>query len=61
MTTHVSPKLASFQEEPQQLPSGAVGKNAFLRLGFERRGERTVLAHLDRRAPLLVQQALSRF
>jgi len=52
------PELTSFQDEPSQMPSGAVGKNAFLRLGFERRGDRTVLAHLDRRAPLLVQQAL---
>ncbi len=59
MTTfHQLPELASFQDEPEQLPSGVTGKNAFLRLGFERRGERTVLAHLDRRAPLLVQQAL---
>jgi urease accessory protein len=57
-TVHQPPELASFQDEPGQLPSGVVGKNAFLRLGFERRGERTVLAHLDRRTPLLVQQAL---
>jgi urease accessory protein len=59
MTTfHHLPELTSFQDEPRQLPSGVAGKNAFLRLGFERRGSRTVLAHLDRRAPLLVQQAL---
>jgi len=57
-TSHLPPELASFQDEPGQLPSGVVGKNAFLHLGFERRGERTVLAQLDRRAPLLVQQAL---
>ena len=57
-TPHQPPELAPFQDEPGQMPSGVVGKNAFLRLGFERRGERTVLAHLDRRAPLLVQQAL---
>ena len=55
---HQPPELAPFQDEPGQLPSGVVGKNAFLRLGFERRGERTALVHLDRRAPLLVQQAL---
>jgi urease accessory protein len=55
---HHPPELAPFQDEPGQLPSGGVGKNAFLRLGFERRGARTVLAHLERRAPLLVQQAL---
>jgi len=59
MTTfHQPPELAPFQDEPGQLPSGIVGKDAFLRLGFEQRGERTVLAHLERRAPLLVQQAL---
>ncbi len=56
--SHQPPALAQFQDEPGQLPSGVVGKNAFLRLGFERRGERTALIHLDRRAPLLVQQAL---
>ena len=59
MTTfHQPTELAPFQDEPGQLPSGSIGKNAFLHLGFERRGERTVLAHLERRAPLLVQQAL---
>jgi urease accessory protein len=51
-------ELALYQDEPQQLPSGAPGKNAFLRLGFERRGARTALIDLERRAPLLVQQAL---
>ena len=57
-TLHQPQELAPFQDEPGQLPSGVVGKNAFLRLGFERRGERTTLTQLDRRAPLLVQQAL---
>jgi urease accessory protein len=38
--------------------SGAVGKAGFLRLGFERRGDRTILADLDRRAPYLAQRAL---
>ena len=33
------------------MASGAVGKTGFLRLGFERRGDRTILADLDRRAP----------
>jgi urease accessory protein len=55
---HAAPELTPYQDEPKQLPSGAPGKNAFLRLGFERRGEKTALIHLDRRAPLLVQQAL---
>ena len=51
-------ELANYQDEPKQLPSGSFGKNAFLRLGFEPRPERTVLATLHRRAPLIVQQAL---
>lgn len=51
-------ELAGYQDEPQQLPSGSFGKNAFLRLGFEARSDRSVLTTLQRRAPLLVQQAL---
>lgn len=52
------PELARYQDEPGQLPSGGLGKDAYLRLGFERRGEKTALIDLHRRAPLLVQQAL---
>lgn len=37
---------------------GSVGKRGLVRLEFERDGERTVLRHLERRAPLIVQQAL---
>lgn len=55
---HNARELSPYQDEPKQLPSGAPGKNAFLRLGFERRGARTALVELQRRAPLLVQQAL---
>lgn len=51
-------ELADFQDEPKQLASGSFGKNALVRLGFEPREERTVLATLHRRAPLIVQQAL---
>ena len=51
-------ELAAYLDEPPQLPSGSPGKNGYLRLGFERRGPKTVLVDLDRRAPLLVQQAL---
>jgi urease accessory protein len=53
-----SRELAPFQDEPPQMASGAVGKNAYLRLGFERRGERTILADLDRRVPFTAQRAL---
>ena len=51
-------ELAAFQDEPQQMRSGTVGKTGFLHLGFERRGSRTVLADLDRRSPYMVQRAL---
>jgi urease accessory protein len=52
------PELAAFQDEPRQMASGAVGKTGFLRLGFERRGNRTILAGLERRVPYLAQRAL---
>jgi len=52
------PELAAFQDEPPQMRSGTVGKTGFLHLGFERRGSRTILAELDRRAPYMVQRAL---
>jgi urease accessory protein len=51
-------ELASFQDEPRQMPSGTVGKSGFLRLGFEHRGDRTILADLERRAPYMAQRAL---
>jgi len=52
------PELAAFQDEPPQMKSGTVGKTGFLRLGFERRGDRTILADLERRAPYIAQRAL---
>ena len=36
----------------------APGKHGVLDIAFARRGDRSVLAHLHRKAPLLVQQAL---
>jgi urease accessory protein len=54
----VQPELLPYQDEPAQLPSGAPGKDGYLRLGFAPRGGRTELVDLRRRAPLLVQQAL---
>jgi urease accessory protein len=38
--------------------SGAVGKSGLLRLGFERRAERTILADLQSRTPYLAQRVL---
>ncbi|MGK5740386.1 urease accessory protein UreD [Micromonospora sp. URMC 103] len=53
-----APELAPYLDEPAQLPGGAPGKVGLLRLAFEQRGGRTVLADLFRQAPLLVQRAL---
>lgn len=52
------PELAAFQDEPPQMRSGTVGKTGYLRLGFEIRGSRTILAALERRVPYLAQRAL---
>jgi urease accessory protein len=55
----VSPtEFADYHDEPPQMGSGAVGKSGLLRLGFERRGERTILADLQSRAPYIAQRAL---
>lgn len=51
-------ELAAFQDEPPQMASGAVGKTGFLHLGFERRGDTTILADLDRRTPYMAQRVL---
>jgi urease accessory protein len=50
--------FAAYRDEPPQMKSGAVGKSGFLKLGFERRDERTILADLDSRTPFLAQRAL---
>lgn len=54
----LAPELAPYQSEPCQLPTGGLGKNARLRLRFEVRGDRSILAVMERRTPLLVQKAL---
>lgn len=51
-------ELQAFQDEPPQMASGAVGKSAWLKLAFEKRGDRTILADLDRRVPFHVQRPL---
>lgn len=51
-------EFAAYSDEPPQMKSGAVGKSGMLRLGFERRGERTILADLESRAPCLAQRVL---
>ncbi|MGC5030659.1 urease accessory protein UreD [Micromonospora sp. DT229] len=51
-------ELAPYQDQPAQLPAAANGKVGVLRLGFHRRGDRTILRDLYRQSPLLVQRAL---
>ncbi|HEY2313793.1 MAG TPA: urease accessory protein UreD [Streptosporangiaceae bacterium] len=58
MTLLDAPELAPYRDEPAQLPSGSPGKNGLLNLAFARDGDRSVLARIDRRAPLHAQQAL---
>lgn len=53
-----APELDEYRDEPGQMPSGSVGKRGYLRLGFCRQGDRSILAELDRRVPFLAQQAL---
>lgn len=54
----LAPELELYQDEPRQLPTGALGKDALLRLKFEARHDRSILSFMERRAPLLVQKAL---
>lgn len=53
-----APELLDYQDEPPQMDSGAVGKSGYLKLGFEKRGDKSVLADMERRVPSLVQRAL---
>jgi urease accessory protein len=55
---HDAPEISGYLDEPAQLPSGAPGKNGYLRMGFGLRDGRTELVDLHRNTPLLVQQAL---
>ena len=51
-------EFAPFLDEPAQMHSGAIGKCGYLRLGFKRGEDRTVLADLEWRAPYFAQRAL---
>jgi urease accessory protein len=53
-----APELAAYQDEPKQMRSVAPGKHGALNMQFTRQGSRSLLTHLHRKAPLLVQQAL---
>lgn len=52
-------EMRPYLDEPQAMYVGAPGKHGYLRLGFEiDRDGKSILRDLDRRAPLIVQQAL---
>lgn len=51
-------EFAGYRDEPPQMRSGAVGKSGLLRLGFEHRDGRTILAELASRTPCHAQRAL---
>lgn len=50
-------EMQPYTREPR-MGVGTVGKQGLVRLCFERDGERSILSHLERRTPLIVQQAL---
>jgi urease accessory protein len=58
MSALKAPELALCHHAPDQMASGAPGKHGVLDMAFACRGDRSVLAHLYRQAPLLAQQAL---
>lgn len=50
-------EMQPFCRSPR-MGAGTVGKCGLVRLGFERDGDRSILREWERRAPLIVQQAL---
>jgi urease accessory protein len=58
MTPEHVPTIVPYGTSPEQMTSAAPGKHGVLDMVFARRGDRSVLAHLYRQAPLIVQQAL---
>lgn len=53
------PEMAGYTEQPPAMYVGCPGKRGYLNLGFELdRDGKSILRELDRRAPLIVQQAL---
>lgn len=52
-------EMRPYQAEPPAMPVGTPGKAGYVYLGFETDDDgRSILRELDRRAPLIVQQAL---
>ena len=59
MSFDTARELRPYLAQPAAMPVGTPGKSGYLRLGFELDGEgRSVLRDWERRAPLIVQQAL---
>ncbi|WP_258041605.1 urease accessory protein UreD [Citrobacter amalonaticus] len=48
----------AYRQEPEQMPSGAVGKDGFLHLGFRYAGDKSILHQMEKRIPLFAQKAL---
>lgn len=47
-----------YRKEPAQMRTGMTGKEGFLRLGFTRVNDKSILDRIDKRAPLFVLRAL---
>ncbi|HFW3544482.1 TPA: urease accessory protein UreD [Salmonella enterica subsp. diarizonae serovar 61:l,v:z35] len=47
-----------YRQEPEQMPSGVIGKDGFLYLGFTRCGSKSILHRMEKRTPLFAQKAL---
>jgi urease accessory protein len=58
MSTPDVPELARYEGDADQRRGGNQGKHGVLAMQFARSDSRSVLAHLQRQAPLLAQQAL---
>lgn len=48
----------AYRQEPDQMPSGAVGKDGYLHLDFRHSGDKTILHLMEKRTPLFAQKAL---
>ncbi|MDD3108012.1 MAG: urease accessory protein UreD [Alistipes sp.] len=59
MNVSTAREVLPYMEDPKAMPVGVPGKKGYLYLGFELEPSgRSILRDLDRRAPLIVQQAL---
>ncbi|HAT7570594.1 TPA: urease accessory protein [Citrobacter werkmanii] len=47
-----------YRQQPEQMPSGAIGKDGFLYLSFTRSGRKSILHRMEKRTPLFAQKAL---